>query len=80
MLQHTSRQLVDSLSRHSNIMSRQTLRRTPEGTLELYHNIKSIVATKKSSTKDKKIVATFKFSIATKNNENGTKRMSRHRS
>ena len=45
MLRHSCMQLVDFMSRHSNLMSRRTLRKALEETLELCRDIERIVAT-----------------------------------
>ena len=45
MLRHIFKQLADFVLRHSNFMSRHTLRRAPEETLKLCHDIEIIVVT-----------------------------------
>ena len=68
---------AEVLSRYSNALSRYNMRRAHKETMELCHDIEIIVATE-PKTENKKIIATYDHSIATKNNANDKNTLSRH--
>ena len=77
MLQHNRSLKADVLSRHLITLSRHFMRRAPEKAPEFYRDMERNIATK-LRMEGQKNVATFDYSIATKNRANRRKTLSRH--